>query len=145
MHDVVGDLSILVVTLDVAKRYGRGFLKHQGGLWGTIRAPIPQARWEKASETVFKLEAGEISGIIEGPEGFYVVKCGRRKEGRADSFEDAQPRLVKQFEAAQYEALIRRKKMELRRKADRRGDARGLFMKVLERLAPLLEAQVEGQ
>ena len=79
--------------------------------------------------------------IIEGPEGFYVVKCGKRTEGRVVSFEDAQSQLVKHFERSQYDELIRRKKMTLRSRADRRGDARGLFMKVLERLGPLLEEQ----
>jgi hypothetical protein len=125
----------------VARQYAKGLLQHSGGLWGTISAPVPVPRWTKASEVVLGLKPGQVSDIIEGPDGFCLVRCGKRNEGRSLSFEEAQPELVKHFESSQYGQMILHKKMELRRKAEVRGDARGLFMKVLARLDTLLPSQ----
>ena len=79
-----------------------------------------------------------MSGIIEGPEGFYLVRCGKRIEGRNISFEQAQKVLRSRFERIQFDQLIRRKKIELRRKANVRGNPTGLLAKVLERLDSLV-------
>ena len=125
----------------VAKKYGTGFLKDRGGLWGVITAPIPQPRWQKASEIVFGLNENEISDIVEGPEGYFIVKCGERVEGQNVSFEQAQPKIERQFRDVQFNRLVAKARHELLRRASRKGDPNGLIMEVTERLNKLLASE----
>jgi hypothetical protein len=124
----------------VAKKYGTDFLKNRGGRWGVITAPIPEPRWKNASEIAFGLKENEVSEVIEGSEGFFIVKCGKRTGGMNVSFEQAQPKIEEQFRDIQFNRMVAKARDELIQKANIRGDLNGLVMEVTERLNQLLES-----
>jgi len=62
---------------------------------------------EKVEEAVWKLQPGQITPIIEGPNAFFLAKMVEKKEGKSQSFEDSdvQALIKRTLEAQQFEAL----------------------------------------
>lgn len=78
---------------EVAKRRSQGPHKEDGGFWGALRSPM-SGRWKAAYERFMQMKEGEVSGIIEAANSFFIVKVGRVQEATTRSFEDVQPIIV---------------------------------------------------
>ncbi len=89
---------------ETAKKHSRGLNKAQGGAWGFIEAPL-QGRWATPSQRLFEMQAGEVSGIIETPDGFFIVKLGRIEGGDVVSFQDAQPEIIDRLRQERFNRL----------------------------------------
>jgi peptidyl-prolyl cis-trans isomerase SurA len=89
---------------DVAKQHSRGLNQEQGGAWGFIGAPL-QGRWAMPSQRLFEMQAGEVSGIIETPDGFFIVKVGQVEGGDVVSFQDAQPEIIDRLRQERFTRL----------------------------------------
>ncbi len=86
----------------VAREYSKGPLADKGGIWplmgrGNFR--------EAVEEAAFKQDLGQVSGIIETPEGFYIVKTIKREEGRETHFEQVQDQIELELHGRQYEKV----------------------------------------
>ena len=77
----------------VARKYSLGVNKEAGGAWGFIESPL-QGRWAAPSGRLFRLQADEVSEIIESEKCFFIVKAGQVETGGAISFQEAQPQIV---------------------------------------------------
>ncbi|MFQ6047917.1 MAG: peptidylprolyl isomerase, partial [Phycisphaerae bacterium] len=89
----------------VARRYSRGINASKGGYWGFISELGLTGRWAAAGRALSELQPGQISSIIETPEGFFLVKAGRRRPGKRISFEQAQPQIERRLVAEQTDRL----------------------------------------
>jgi len=103
---------------DVARRYSDGLNAAEGGSWGWVAKGSVRERFEPAVEALYKLGPGEISPIVETPDGFFVVRCDELDPGREPDFQSVQLELKDRHFRAAYNRLI----IEL--VADMRGKAR---------------------
>ena len=62
---------------------------------------------EKVEEEIWKLQPGQITPIVEEPGAFYLAKLVQKKEGKTQSFADAnvQALIKRALEAQQFSAL----------------------------------------
>ncbi|AAR33693.1 peptidylprolyl isomerase [Geobacter sulfurreducens] len=63
----------------------------EGGLLGAITPG--QTNSEEFEKAVFALKAGEMSGLVESPFGYHIVKVDERKEKRALPFDEVKDAL----------------------------------------------------
>ncbi|HMN03836.1 peptidylprolyl isomerase [Geobacter anodireducens] len=63
----------------------------EGGLLGAITPG--QTNSEEFEKAVFALKAGEVSGLVESPFGYHIVKVDERKEKRALPFDEVKETL----------------------------------------------------
>ncbi len=66
-----------------------------GGDLGFLMTPfegmpeqMPAFPFDKMAQVVATLDIGAVSGVLKGPEGFYIVKLVERKDGELQPFED---------------------------------------------------------
>jgi hypothetical protein len=84
-------------------------------------APIARhtTGYENMEQTLFTLEKGEVSPIMETPEGIVVVKClGRLPANHAKKLEDVRPDLEKEVIEKKVQIEIAKVFEELRKKAN---------------------------
>ncbi len=90
----------------VAKKYSHGINASRGGNWGLVSLGELQGRWAVINDVLAGLEPGQISPIVEGEDGFFLVKAGQKQEGRVVSFEQAQPEIERRLTNKQTNRLI---------------------------------------
>lgn len=78
---------------EVAKKRSHGPHKEEGGFWGDIQSPMA-GRWKVPYEKFVTMREGEVSGIIEASKAYFIVKVGKVREAKTQSFEDVQPEMV---------------------------------------------------
>ena len=86
-----------------AKRLSKGPMASSGGVWpmmerGSFRAV-------EVEQAAFDQKVGQVSGLIETPAGFYVVKTLARKAGSERSFETVQAGIEDKLRRQQYDKL----------------------------------------
>ena len=67
----------------------------KGGELGTISPGGSVEAFEKAA---FALKAGEISGVVESPYGFHIIRVDERKEPRLATFDEAKEYIEKKLQ-----------------------------------------------
>jgi hypothetical protein len=88
----------------VAKRYSRGYRAATGGLFPMMeRGNLRETEIER---NLFALDAGEMCGIIETDEGYYIIRALAVEEGQTLSFEDAQGEIERILSQQIYEELL---------------------------------------
>jgi parvulin-like peptidyl-prolyl isomerase len=102
---------------EVARKYGHGALAETGGSWGAVTIDGVQDRYRPAVEALYRLDEGQVSAIIEGPESFYLVRCDEVSEGFDPKFEDIQVQLKAEHFRRAYLTLANDHIAELRAKA----------------------------
>jgi peptidyl-prolyl cis-trans isomerase SurA len=89
----------------------------EGGLLGEVALEEIAAEMPGVAAAVGGLSPGGVTGVIERPEGFFIVKLEERREGREVSYEEARD-VVKRTLRAQKLAVERKKYVqELKAKA----------------------------
>ena len=88
---------------DVAKTFSKGFKAESGGLW----PPMPAGSFlhKEVEKAAFAMKEGQVSGIIETPAGFFVVKTKRAVAEKVVSFEEAQAGIEQRLRAAEHSKL----------------------------------------
>ncbi|MBI3618196.1 MAG: peptidyl-prolyl cis-trans isomerase [Candidatus Omnitrophica bacterium] len=88
---------------EIAKQNSIGDNAAQGGDLGFIaKAPFPEMQ-----NAVASLNAGEISGVFKGPQGFYIVKVEEKKGGAPIPFEEIKSDIIKnQLMLKQQQAIL---------------------------------------
>jgi len=102
---------------DVARRHSSGARADEGGAWGWIKSDSVRERFLPAVQTLGKLRQGQVSDLVETPDGFFIVRCDALEPAFVPDFETVQPELKEQIFRRRYNELIARFVNELRAKA----------------------------
>lgn len=103
--------------VDLARRYSNGLHADEGGAWGWVTKGSVRERFEPAVEALYRLNAGEVSDIVETVDAFFLVRCDEIDPGIKPDFEAAQPQLTERLFGAAYNRRIVVLVAELRSKA----------------------------
>jgi parvulin-like peptidyl-prolyl isomerase len=87
----------------VAKKYDRGPMASQGGLWPLMERG--SFRSGQVEDVAFKQGVGGVSEIIETSQGYYIVKTIQIEPASEESFEKVQGEIEAELRKAQYQAL----------------------------------------
>lgn len=89
---------------EVAKTYSKGLHAEEGGRWDWINEDTGMAgRWAQPAKAAFGLKGGEFSGLIETPDGFFIVRAEEKVEGKKQTFEQVQNDLDQQLRDLMFE------------------------------------------
>lgn len=102
---------------EVARRYSHGARAAEGGAWGWVTPDSIRERFQPAVAALEKLRAGEISEILETPDGFFLVRCDELEPGLEPDFQNVQPQLKEFYIRKVYNQMIAELISELRAKA----------------------------
>lgn len=106
----------------VARTYSKGIHAEDGGLWDWISEDADMAgRWAQPVKTAFGLKVGTFSGLIETPDGFFIVRVQDKVEGKKQTFEQAQKDLEQQLRDLMFDRLSLQFLSKLWVKADIQG------------------------
>lgn len=124
---------------EVARQYSQDYRAHDGGVWGQVSRGSVRERYEPAVEELYRLGAGQVSGIIEGPDSFFLVRCDHAESTAPPRFSEVQTELRERYFRGQYNAAVRRMIEALHRTArlepqDLNGIHRAAVEKVLAAL-----------
>jgi len=89
---------------EVARKYSKGVHRTDGGAWGFISSPLA-GRWKAAYQRFSELEAGQTSDIIEVDKSFFIVKVGKVEPAEVESFQSAQPGIVRILRNRRFQKL----------------------------------------
>ena len=116
---------------EVARKHSRGPMASEGGVWPEM--PLGSLRDAKLEALAFAQRPGQVSGVVETPEGFYIVKTLARTEGRQLPFEKVQGKIEIELRQQEYDRLAREYFDKLRANATVVADDR--FQRVAAELA----------
>ncbi len=99
----------------LAKEYSEGPSNVKGGDLGYFE----RGRMVKPFEDVaFKLKPGEVSGMVETPFGYHLIKVVDKKPESVVSYENAKKRITQYLEQEKKGEVLKRKIEDMRQKAD---------------------------
>lgn len=102
---------------DAAKKYSHGSKAADGGIWGFVNPESVQDRFAPALAILQTLQQGQVSDVIETPDGFFLVRCDVLDPGSNPDFQTVQPQLRELLFARAYNKKIGELVMELRKTA----------------------------
>lgn len=102
---------------DVARRYSDGLNAAEGGAWGWVSRDSVRERFLPAVEALERMGEGEVSGIVETPEGFFLVRCDQFEPGYEPDFQSVQPTLKDRYFRSHYNRLVEQRVQQLRERA----------------------------
>ncbi len=102
---------------EVARKYSDGLHAEEGGTWGWVSREGVRERFGPAVDALYRLEAGQVSEVIETDGAFFLVRCDEVDAGSEPSFEDVQPELKERHFVASYNKLLGELVAKLRRQA----------------------------
>ena len=88
---------------EVARNYSRGFHARDGGVWPLMAEG--SFRETEVERNAFALDEGEICGIIETENGYYIVKALKVEPGQSVGFEESQEEIDGILREQQYDEL----------------------------------------
>jgi parvulin-like peptidyl-prolyl isomerase len=130
---------------DVAIEHSRGINASAGGDWGFLASDGVRARWLPAIETLFALDEGEVSGVVETSGTLFLVKCAEIERKDILGFEEIQPDLIERYRRRQSDLLTRELIAELFDEAVVRPANPGRFLRALVEAAPKPGDGVSGR
>jgi peptidyl-prolyl cis-trans isomerase SurA len=89
----------------------------EGGMVGDVSMDDLRAEMPEIAAAVADLGVGEVSPVIERPEGFFVVKVEKRREGRDVTYEEVRDYIKRTLRARKLEAEQKKYLTELKAKA----------------------------
>jgi peptidyl-prolyl cis-trans isomerase SurA len=99
---------------ELARKYSQGPEAREGGVLGFFKHNELRPELE---EVVFKLQTGEVSGLIKSPEGLHILRVLERKGGEPKPFVEVQSRLRDEMMQAESERQFREWMKALKAKA----------------------------
>jgi parvulin-like peptidyl-prolyl isomerase len=86
---------------------------------GGDRGFAPRGVWaEPFDEVVFQLKTGQLSNLVETPEGYHIIKITDRIEADVISFEEAKQGIIDQLTESKRQQLVTRYIRSLKDKAE---------------------------
>jgi len=102
---------------EVARKYSHGLHAEDGGQWGWVTKEGVRDRFVPAVEALDKLEAGQISNIVETADDLFLVRCDELQPEVEPDFQSVQPELKELYFRREYNRLIVELVAELRKNA----------------------------
>ncbi|OQA00600.1 MAG: peptidylprolyl isomerase [Planctomycetes bacterium ADurb.Bin412] len=102
---------------EVVKEYSQGFRKDSDGLWRPIQPDALQDQYKPVAEALAGRAAGELSGILEGEDRFFIAKLVSYQEARTIPFSEAQYTIAEEIRKEQWTRHIGKLYMDLLAKA----------------------------
>jgi parvulin-like peptidyl-prolyl isomerase len=102
---------------DVARRYSHDGRAADGGAWGWVNPGSIRERYQPALDRLQTLNSGQVSDIIETPDGFYIVRCDEFEPAVAPDFLTVQPQLREVVFRRAYNRMVSDLVADLRSKA----------------------------
>jgi peptidyl-prolyl cis-trans isomerase SurA len=99
---------------ELARKYSQGPEAREGGVLGFFKHNELRPELEEAA---FKLQTGEVSGLIKSPEGVHILRVLERKGGEPKPFVEVQGRLRDEMMQAESERQFREWMKALKAKA----------------------------
>lgn len=96
-EQALAELESGVPFAAVARAYSEGPTRSAGGAWAEISPGSLRPRYQPVVDALFRMQPGERSGIIEGPDAFFIVRCDALAPGRRQTFEEAQDELIERI------------------------------------------------
>gem|GEM_PF-1666203 len=136
------DLHDGVPFAEVARLRSHGLHAQDGGKWGWISIDAVRKRFRPAVAAMQRLSKGEISELIEVPDGFFIVRCDDIQEAFEPNFVNVQPLLHQRIVDQRYNQAIGAEVERLRRKAGIDGEALNAFHR---RVVKVAQRQVDDE
>ena len=89
----------------VARKFSKGPMAAKGGVWPPLERGSLRA--EAVETAAFAQKAGQVSGVIESPTGYYVAKTLRHQPGEKAPFEKVQTRIETTLREQQFDRISR--------------------------------------
>ncbi len=102
---------------EVARRFSHGARAAEGGAWGWVSPESVRDRFLPAVAALEKLGPGQVSDIIETPDGFFLVRCDVLEKAVEPDFQSVQPQLADAHFRTTYNQMITELVADLRAKA----------------------------
>lgn len=102
---------------DVARNYSDSGRAIEGGAWGWVTREGVRERYTPALDRLFAMSKGDVSEIIEVPDGFFIVRCDDAVDGVTPTFESAQPELIRRHGDLAFSRLVGELVQDLRKRA----------------------------
>jgi len=102
---------------EVAKRYSDGLQAAEGGAWGWVTPEGVRPRFSPALDALAKLDAGQVSEIIECPDGFFLVRCDELDPCVEPDFQSVQQEIRERHYRTAYNRLVVELVRDLRARA----------------------------
>lgn len=99
---------------ELAGKYSQGPEAHEGGVLGFFKHNELRPELE---ESAFKLQVGEVSGLIKSPEGFHILRVLERKGGEPKPFAEVQNQIRDEMMQAESEKQFQEWMKALKAKA----------------------------
>jgi hypothetical protein len=103
---------------DVAAEYSDGVFAAEGGSWGWVSREGVRDRLVPAVDTLYALAASEVSGLVQGPDAFFIVRCDEVDPGQEADFITAQADLKQEHFKREYNRMIAAEIERLEAKAE---------------------------
>ncbi|MBM4081209.1 MAG: hypothetical protein FJ278_16015 [Planctomycetes bacterium] len=81
----------------------KGAHAENGGLWDFTRKGV---MIKEVDEVLFRLKAGETSGVVESSLGFHILRAEEITEAHTVGFEDAQEEITRKISGQQYKKFM---------------------------------------
>ncbi len=140
------ELDRHVPFADVARKFSTGIHAAEGGYWGFVHRDSLRERFQPAVDALFELPAGESSDVLEGPDAFFIVKCGAIDPGAEADFAAMQPQLMESYRDDQFDREVDELVAKLREKAVIEPDNLARFLRGVVEAAPQAKVRpADGQ
>ena len=87
---------------EMAAIYSTGSRHDQGGDWGWLDKSVPR---EELAEVAFAMEPGEMSGIIDLPNGYYILKVEEKRPGHVQPLTEVKAEIEVDLRAEEQDRL----------------------------------------
>lgn len=127
IQEAQGELRLGTPFADVARKHSTDLHAPDGGAWGWVSPGSVRERYEPVVKALYGLRKGQVSEIIESPEGFFLVRCDDEDPGVEPRFEDVQAELKEHYTRAAYQAFMNELVRDLRGQARIEPDNLNIF------------------
>ncbi len=114
---------------EVARRRSHGLHAQDGGKWGWITPDAVRERFLPAVAAIQELSQGQVSELLEVPDGFFIVCCDQAQEAYEPNFVTAQPLIHRRIISQRHNGAIGAEVARLRSEAGVKEDSLRAFHK----------------
>jgi parvulin-like peptidyl-prolyl isomerase len=86
----------------VARKYSDGVHAADGGAWDEFGPASLRERYKAVCDALVRMSPGQVSGVIEGTDAFFVVRCDALQPERRRTFEETQPQIAERILEEKY-------------------------------------------
>ena len=101
-HEVLGKIKAGASFIEMATLYSQGSQQKQGGDWGWVERSVPR---KELADVAFALPPGQVSDVLDLPDGCYIVLAEDKKVAHARPLADVRGDIEKSLRIEQQSRL----------------------------------------